>query len=96
MKLLRLEKSPRPEKKWRAVFESDSGRITHTDFGDASAQDYTQHHDKERREAYRSRHAKDLETNDPTRAGYLSYYILWGDYKSIRSNLDAFKRKFNL
>lgn len=96
MKLLRLEKSPRPEKKWRAVFESDSGQQTHTDFGDSNMEDYTQHHDKERRESYRARHERDLRTGDPTRAGFLSYYILWGDYKSIRSNLDAFKRKFNL
>ena len=96
MKLLRLEKSPKPEKKYRAVFESDSGRIKNTDFGDSSMEDYTQHHDKQRRENSRSRHQKDLQTRDPTRAGYLSYYILWGDYTSVRSNLDAFKRKFHL
>ena len=96
MKLLRLEKSPKPEKKWRAVFETDSGGQKHTDFGDSSMEDYTQHKDRQRRENYRSRHQKDLRTRDPTRAGFLSYYILWGDYSSIRSNLDAYKRKFNL
>ena len=96
MKLLRLEKSPKPEKKWRAVFETESGTLTHTDFGDSSAQDYTQHHSKERREAYRSRHAKDLNTRDPTRAGFLSYYLLWGDYPSLRSNLAAYRMKFNV
>lgn len=96
MKLLRIEKSPKPEKKYRATFESDNGRIKHTDFGDSSATDYLLSKDKERRERYRDRHRKDLETNDPTRAGFLSWYILWGDYTSLRSNIDAYKKRFNL
>ena len=96
MKLLKLEKSPKPEKKWRAIFELDNGRLKHTDFGDSSMEDYTQHKDKQRRENYRSRHQKDLRTKDPTRAGYLSYYILWGPFTSVRSNLDFYRRKFNL
>ena len=94
MKFLGLQQSPKPGKKYRASFETDSGRVKHTDFGDSTALDYTQHHDKERRQRYRQRHAKDLNTNDPTRAGYLSWYILWGDYPSVRGNLDAYKRKF--
>lgn len=96
MKLLRVIKSPNPGKKWRAVFETDSGQQTHTDFGDSSMQDYTQHKDKQRRENYRSRHAKDLQTRDPTRAGYLSYYILWGPYTSLQSNIESYRQKFNL
>lgn len=96
MRLVKLTESPNTEKKWRATFELDNGRLKHTDFGDSSMLDYTQHKDKQRRENYRSRHARDLRTNDPTRAGFLSYYILWGDYTSIRSNLEAYRRKFNL
>jgi hypothetical protein len=96
MKLLRIEKSPRPEKKWRAVFESDSGQQKTTDFGSAGMDDYTITKDKEQRERYRSRHKKDLETGDPTRAGYLSYEILWGPYKSIQSNIQYYRQKYNL
>lgn len=96
MKLLRLIKSPSPKKKWRAVFLTDSGREKNTDFGAAGMDDYTITKDKEQRERYRERHQKDLKTGDPTRAGFLSYYILWGDYTSVRSNLEAFKRRFNL
>jgi len=58
--------------------------------------DYTITKDKEQRERYRTRHKKDLETKDPTRAGYLSYYILWGDNTSIRENIKNYKKKFNL
>jgi len=96
MKLLRVIKSPKPEKKWRAVFETDSGRINNTDFGDSTMKDFTQTGSLERREAYRSRHRKDLETDDPTRAGYLSWYILWGDSTSFNKNLESYKKRFNL
>jgi hypothetical protein len=59
-------------------------------------EDYTQQDYRERRHSYRDRHQKDLETEDPTRAGFLSYYILWGDSTSFDRNLSAFKRKFSL
>ena len=51
--------------------------------------------DKERRRLYRQRHEKDLK-GDPTRAGYLSYYILWGESTSMAANTAAYKRRFNL
>jgi hypothetical protein len=58
--------------------------------------DYTLTKDKEQRDRYRERHRKDLLTNDPTRAGFLSYYVLWGDSTSFKSNLASYKRRFNL
>ena len=39
---------------------------------------------------------KDLTTKDPTRAGFLSYYVLWGDSTSIRQNITDFKNRFSL
>ena len=96
MKLLRVEKSPKPEKKFRAFFQLDSGREKHTDFGSSGMDDYTLTKSKEQRERYRSRHQKDLQTNDPTRAGYLSYEILWGPYTSMDSNIQYYRQKYNL
>jgi len=58
--------------------------------------DYTLTHDKDQRDRYRQRHEKDLETRDPTKAGYLSYYLLWGDSTSLQSNIQKFKQKFHL
>ena len=95
-KLLRVIRSPKSEKKWRAVFQSESGREKNVDFGAAGMEDYTQHHDKERRERYRTRHRKDLQTKDPTRAGFLSYYVLWGDSTSFDQNLADYRRRFGL
>jgi len=95
VKLLRVIKSPKEGKKWRAVFMSDTGREKNVDFGAAGMDDYTLTHDKEQRERYRTRHKKDL-TGDPTKAGYLSYYILWGDSISMAKNISDFKKRFGL
>lgn len=96
MKLISVTKSDRPGKKLMAKFETDSGRSRTTHFGASGMDDYTKTHDKEQRERYRTRHKKDLETGDPTRAGFLSYYILWGASTSLSENIASFKRKFKL
>ena len=94
MKLLHIIKSPKPEKKWRAVFDNN-GRTRTTDFGAAGMQDYTQSKDPERARLYRLRHKKDLDTHDPTRAGFLSWYILWAS-PNFHHNIVAYKNKFGL
>ena len=95
MKLLSVTVAPAPHK-YAAKFETDSGRTKTVKFGAAGMDDYIITHDKEQRERYRTRHRKDLETGDPTRAGFLSYYILWGDSTSIRANILAYRKRFNL
>ena len=95
-KLLKVIKSPKSDKKWRAVFVSDSGREKNTDFGAAGMDDYTITHDKEQRDRYRQRHKKDLQTGDPTRAGFLSYEILWGPSTSMEANIKHYKSKYGL
>ena len=91
----RLEKSPRPEKKWRAMFIHEDGKETHTDFGATGYQDYTQHHSKQRRKQYILRHKARENWNDPTSAGSLSYHLLWGPSVSLEENVRLFKRKFH-
>lgn len=96
MKLLEVKESTKPDKKLMAVFESDNGRKKTTHFGASGMDDYTLTKDKEQRERYRTRHKKDLETGDPTKAGFLSYYILWGGSTSRAANISSYKKKFNL
>jgi len=91
-----IKKSTKPGKKLMAVFTRDNGRTKTTHFGAAGMDDYTITKDKERRRLYRERHKKDLTTKDPTRAGFLSYYILWGDSTSRTENIKNYKRRFNL
>ena len=90
-----VKKSDRPGKKLMAIFTKDNGGTKTTYFGQAGAPDYTLTKDKEQRTRYRSRHKKDLKTNDPTRAGFLSYYILWGESTSRAQNIRAYKKRFN-
>lgn len=90
--LVKVIKSPKPGKKYRAIF--DDGKTV--DFGASGMEDYTMHKDTERRERYLSRHRHDLETNDPRRAGYLSYYILWGPSTNMDINIALYKKRFGL
>lgn len=96
MKLLSIKPSTKADKKLMATFETDTGRTKTVHFGAKGMDDYTRTHDKEQRERYRTRHKKDLQTGDPSKAGFLSYYILWGDSTSVQTNINAYKKKFNL
>ena len=95
-KLISITASHLPEKKYDAHFVSSEGREKTVPFGAKGMDDYTKTHDKEQRERYRSRHRKDLQTHNPTSPGYLSWHILWGQHPSMRANLEAYKRRFNL
>ncbi len=90
-----IKKSDKAGKDYMAIFTKDNGRTKTTHFGDANLDHYTSGASKEQRTRYRARHKKDLQTNDPKRAGYLSYYILWGESKSMRENIKSYKRRFN-
>lgn len=94
-----VKKSDKPGKKLMAVFTKDnngkrSSKTTH--FGASGMDDYTLTKNKEQRKRYRERHKKDLKTGDYTRAGYLSYYILWGNSTSRKENIASYKKRFNL
>lgn len=100
LRLVKVVASEKKDKKYKAVFErtndSESKARTRTiHFGAVGYQDYTQHHDKERRAAYRKRHAKD-NIHQPDSAGSLSYWVLWGESTSFRDNLAAFRKRFGV
>ena len=95
MKLLKIVKSPNGMKRYRATFlVNDSTK--HIDFGDPNSQNYTIHHDEERREHYLNRHRSREDWNNPMTAGALSRWILWGPSTSLTANITAFKTKFHL
>jgi hypothetical protein len=96
MKLVSVKPATNGKNKYVATFMKDNGKLKTTNFGSKGMDDYTIKGDKEQRARYRERHAKDLDTKDPTRAGYLSYYILWGDSTSLRENVRSYKDRFNL
>jgi len=91
---VKISDSDRSGKKLKAVFTRENGRTKTVHFGQAGAPDYTLTGDKSRRKAYRDRHRKDLNTGDSMRAGYLSYYVLWGESKSRQVNIRNYKKRF--
>ena len=88
-RIVKLEPAKDGIHKWIAHF--DTGKKTK--FGAKGYQDFTQHGDEVRAERYRARHRKDLDTKDPTRAGYLSYYVLWNK-PTLEASVADFNRRF--
>lgn len=78
------------------VFEDMSRRATK--FGARGYSDYTMHKNKERRNRYLARHKKDVRTNDPTRAGFLSMFLLWNkptltrSFEDYKARLDTYNK----
>jgi hypothetical protein len=91
MKLIKVVPSTNATKKYDAFF--DNGKKVA--FGSATSETYLDHHDNVKRDAYRKRHKKDLETGDYTRAGYLSYYINWNK-PTLKASIEDYKKRFGL
>ena len=85
-RIVSLSKATDGKNKYVAEFE-DGKR---TQFGQFGADDFTLKGDLKQKEQYQKRHAKDLNTNDPTRAGYLSMFVLWN-----KATVEASVRDFN-
>ena len=98
VKLLSLTKLKSGKKKFNAEFQitKSNGKVSvkNIKFGAKGMSDYTIHKDKDRRDRYITRHKKDLRTGDPTRAGYLSMYVLWNK-PSFKTSLADYKRRLN-
>jgi len=94
MKLLRIEKSTNPSKKYDAFLDVN-GRERKVSFGASGMSDYTLHHDEERRERYIQRHKKNEDWNDPLTAGFWSFHYLW-EFKSKTQALRHIKEKYHL
>ena len=84
MKLVSIKPSDGKDKRYVAEFcecdgrskcKNDKRKKTH--FGLKGGSTYIDHKDDKKKDAYIARHEQDLKTHDPTRAGYLAFYILW-------------------
>lgn len=95
-RLVKVEHSDTDTKKYRAIFfNSETGKEKTTQFGAKGMDDFTLTNDEEAKERYQQRHKKDLETNDPTRAGYLAWYLLWNK-KSLAASIRDYKQRFGM
>lgn len=94
VELLSIKKLKGDEKKYEAFFLVN-GKQKKQKFGAEGMSDYTIHKDIERRNRYISRHYKDLDTGDPTRAGYLSMFVLWNK-PSFRKSVEDYKTRLKI
>ena len=93
IKLISIKKSNKSDKKLMATFETNGRqKVIHFGFNNNSKNDYTKHHDLKRRNRYIFRHNKDTKTGDPSRAGYLSLYVLWNK-PSLQASIADYKRR---
>jgi hypothetical protein len=102
MKLQKVIKSDAKGKKWTAVFCMCKGESKCCDkdkkkvhFGATGYTDYTIGASEEQRKSYLARHASG-KTAKPDTPNALSYYILCVNSRSRQSNIDSFKKKYNL
>jgi hypothetical protein len=94
IELTSIKKLKGDEKKYEAFFLVNGKQKTQK-FGAEGMSDYTIHKDIDRRNRYISRHLKDLNTEDPMRAGYLSMFVLWNKPSFIAS-LKDYKTRLNI
>jgi hypothetical protein len=95
MKLIKIVKSKKEDKKYDAVFLKDNGRYKIVSFGASGMSDFTKHKDEERKQRYIKRHEKNENWNDPLTAGALSRFILWNK-PSFRESVKDYKKRFGL
>jgi hypothetical protein len=93
MKLVSIKPATDGKHKYTALF-TDPKKTTH--FGAAGYDDFLKTKDVNKREAYLARHKARENWSDPTTAGALSRYLLWGSSSSLKQNITEFKKKFNL
>jgi len=93
MKLKGLYKSKDGKHKYMAVFE-DPDKTTH--FGAFGYSDFLHHKSEARRQLYLGRHRAREDWTDPTKAGTLSAYLLWGPTTSLRQNLANYRKHFQI
>lgn len=95
MKLLKIQRTPNEPKEFKAVFDVN-GRTKTTRFGTSSNFVLNPNKTTTDRTNYIKRHQVNEDFNDPTSAGALSRFVLWGDSRSLKKNISAFKKRFRL
>ena len=101
VKLLRITDSPKPDKKLRAVFQTDKGREKNVDFGAKGMGDFIQYSKEskeeaeKRKSAYLARHKVNEDWSDPTKPGALSRYVLW-NLPTLHASVADYRRRFGV
>lgn len=94
IRLIKIVRSSRPDKKLMAVFEDcATGRRKTTHFGAKGMSDYTIHKDADRKKRYMTRHRANEKWGDPVTAGALSRWVLWNK-PTLKASIADYKKRF--
>ena len=80
-------KSDKPEKKYYIITNTDKKVY----FGATGYEDFTQHKDEVRKNAYIKRHQKREDWNNPDTPGFWSRWLLWNK-TTIKASYDDIKK----
>jgi curved DNA-binding protein CbpA len=100
IKLVSIKRSTKSGKKLMATFDTN-GRKKVVHFGAAGARDFTilskagNKNAQKVKNHYVFRHNKDLGTGDPSRAGFLSMFVLWNK-PSLQASIADYRRRLNV
>jgi hypothetical protein len=92
MKLLEVTK--KEGQRYKAIFEKDGLKVT-VPFGSKDV-NFTLTADIRRRDMYRRLHKFDLDSLNPMKPGFLTYFLLYGDSPDLEENLQTYKDMFSL
>jgi hypothetical protein len=77
-------------KRYKAYFTN--GKTTKFGQSNPTYGTYIDHNDKTSRKNYIKRHLRDLNSNDYTRAGYLSLFLLW-DKPTLKESITSYNKR---
>lgn len=86
--------SKRQDKKY-TVLLTENGKVKRVSFGAKGYEDYTIHHDDDRKNRYIQRHAHRENWNSPTTAGFWSRWLLWNQ-KTLKASAADITKKFGI
>ena len=94
---LYIYESARKDKRFLAIFVENDNIKFKINFGSKNGMTFVDHGDILKRENYLERHsALNEDWENPTTAGALSKWILWGQSPNINTNIELFKKRFKL
>ena len=85
-----IEKIKDKNKRFKAYFTN--GKTTKFGQSNPKQGTFVDHGDKTLRKNYIKRHLRDLDTDDYTRAGYLSLFLLW-DKPTLKEIITAYNKR---
>jgi len=84
------------KKAFQAVFKKENGKFKKVRFGSESNYVLNPSKTDADKKAYLARHKVRENWNDPTSAGALSRFLLWGESRKLKKNIKLFKHRFQI